>query len=90
MFETPQYRVMDNFTLQIMDYAFVFAMGGEIWMKILVSCLNSYIIKDDKSTSIELNLRPPSDKSISFSESMYLADEGKLLKHVQSTFKKVS
>ena len=46
MFETPQYRVMDNFTLQIMDYAFVFAMGGEIWMKILVSCLNSYIIKD--------------------------------------------
>ena len=66
MFETPQYRVMDNFTLQIMDYAFVFAMGGEIWMKILVSCLNSYIIKDDKSTSIELDLRPPSDKSITF------------------------
>ena len=66
MFETPQYRVMDNFTLQIMDYAFVFAMGGEIWMKILVSCLNSYIIKDDKSTSIVLDLRPPSDKSITF------------------------
>ena len=30
------------------------------------SVLNPYVIKDDKSTSIELDLRPPSDKSITF------------------------
>ena len=39
MFETPKYRVMENSILQIMDYAFVFAMGIELSLKILAEGL---------------------------------------------------
>jgi hypothetical protein len=39
MFETPQYRVMDNTILQITDYAFVIAMGGELILKVLAEGL---------------------------------------------------
>ena len=35
MFETPEYRVMDNEILQIMDYVFVIAMGLELILKVI-------------------------------------------------------
>ena len=35
MIETPQYRVMNHTYLQIMDYVFVIAMGGELTLKVL-------------------------------------------------------
>ncbi|CAB4070472.1 NALCN [Lepeophtheirus salmonis] len=35
MFERPNYRVMDTKILQIMDYVFVIAMGGELTLKVL-------------------------------------------------------
>ena len=34
MVETPQYRVMNHTYLQIMDYVFVIAMGGELTLKV--------------------------------------------------------
>ena len=39
MFETPTNRVMEKPILQIMDYAFVFAMGIELSLKILAEGL---------------------------------------------------
>ena len=39
MFETPKYRVMDHTILQIMDYAFVIAMGAEMVLKVLAEGL---------------------------------------------------
>ena len=34
MIETPQHRVMNHTYLQIMDYVFVIAMGGELTLKV--------------------------------------------------------
>ena len=34
MLEEPSYRVMDHTELQIMDYVFVIAMGGELTLKV--------------------------------------------------------
>lgn len=39
MFETPTFRVMEHTSLQIMDYAFVIAMGSELMLKILAEGL---------------------------------------------------
>ena len=43
MFETPEYRVMDNEILQIMDYVFVIAMGLELILKVI-----AVLVKDWK------------------------------------------
>lgn len=39
MFETPFYRVMENVSLQIADYAFVIFMSMELALKILADGL---------------------------------------------------
>ncbi len=39
MFETPDFRVMNEPILQIMDYAFVVAMGAELLLKVLAEGL---------------------------------------------------
>ncbi len=40
VFETSKNcRVMDHSILQVMDYAFVIAMGAEIWLRVLAEGL---------------------------------------------------
>ena len=39
MAETPQFRVMDNTILQVMDYVFVVGMGMELFLKASLGCL---------------------------------------------------